>query len=146
MDSGLAARWSAWGPTVLRVIIGFIFVMHGWDKFFGLGPDVWTGIFEAQGIPLARAAVTLVGLVEIVAGLALIAGVLTRIAAALLAVDMLVAMLTVGVDGGFWVWDSGVVFPLAMLAATLSLLLTGPGQAALDHQLGWRWSGEPEAA
>jgi putative oxidoreductase len=146
MDSGQAARWAAWGPTVLRVIIGFIFVMHGWDKFFGLGPEAWTGIFEAQGIPAARAAVTLVGLVEIVAGLALIAGVLTRIAAALLAVDMLVAILTVGVDGGFWVWDSGVVFPLAMLAATLCLVLTGPGRAALDHQLGWRWSGEPEAA
>jgi putative oxidoreductase len=131
-------RWSlraAWGPTVLRVIVGFIFVMYGWDKFFGFGLAFWADLFLLQGIPLATLAAPLVGIVELVGGVALILGLFTRIAATLLAIDMAVAILAVGIDGGFFVWDNGVSFPLALFAATVALALMGSGAAAFDEFL-----------
>lgn len=134
----MSGRWSRladWGPTVLRVVVGFMFIMYGWDKFFGLGLEVWAGLFASQGIPLANLAVILVALVELIGGVALVLGLFTQWAATLLTIDMAVAILLVGLDGGFWVWDNGVSFPLALLAATLALALMGPGEAALDHRL-----------
>jgi len=138
MATDWRAQWAAWGPTVLRVVVGFIFFMYGWDKFFGLGLGFWTDLFTAQGIPLAGGAAILVAIVELVGGIALVLGLFTRYVAALLAIDMAVAVLVVGLDGGFWVWDNGVSFPLSLLAAAVALVLMGPGEAALDHALARR--------
>ncbi len=131
-------QWAAWGPTVLRVVVGFIFVMYGWDKFFGFGLEFWADLFLSQGIPLATFAAPVVGIIELLGGMALILGLFTRIAATLLAIDMAVAILAVGIDGGFFVWDNGVSFPLALFAATVALALMGSGAAALDEMLGRR--------
>jgi putative oxidoreductase len=120
------------------VIVGFIFMMYGWDKFFGSGLPFWADLFAAQGIPLATPAATLVGLVELGGGAALILGLCTRIAASLLAIDMAVAVLLVGVDGGFFVWDNGVSFPLALFAAVVALALMGSGEASLGAVLARR--------
>ena len=136
-----AFRLEEWGPTVLRLVVGFMFLMYGWDKFFGLGLDFWRDLFDAQGIPLADVAVVVVAVTEVAAGIGLILGLFTRWAAALLVVDMTVAVLVVGLDGGFWVWNNGVSFPLALLAAVLALLLTGPGEASLDRLVGRRRPG-----
>lgn len=136
-----ASRLEGWGPALLRVVVGFMFLMYGWDKFFGLGLGFWRDLFAAQGIPLADLAVVVVAVTEIAGGAALVLGFCARWAAALLAIDMLVAVLVVGLDGGFWVWDNGVSFPLALLAATLALVLTGPGEASLDQALGRRRKG-----
>lgn len=137
-------RLAEWGPTVLRVVAGFMFMMYGWDKFFGLGLGVWSGLFESQGIPLASFAAIVIAMVELVGGAALVLGLFTRWVAALLSIDMAMAILLVGLDGGFWVWDNGVSFPLSLLGATLALALMGPGEAALDHVVRRRLS-EPAA-
>jgi putative oxidoreductase len=137
----VSGRWSleaACGPTVLRVVVGFIFVMYGWDKFFGFGLEFWAELFVSQGIPLPTLAATLVGLVELVGGMALVLGFFTRVAATLLAIAMTVAILVVGIDGGFFVWDNGVSFPLALFAATVALALMGSAAASLDEILA-RW-------
>jgi putative oxidoreductase len=140
MESGRWRQSVAWGPTVLRVIVGFIFVMYGWDKFFGSGLDFWADLFVSQGIPASSLAATLVGVVELVGGIALVLGLFTRVAATLLAIDMAVAILVVGLDGGFFVWDNGVSFPLALFAATVALALMGPGEASVDEILAGRRS------
>ena len=126
-----------WGPTVVRVIVGFMFFMYGWDKFFELGLDFWEGLFDAQGIPAPRFAAVMIALLELLGGVALVVGFLTREVAALLTIDMIVAILVVGLDGGFYVWDNGVSFPLALLAGTLALVLMGSGEAAVDRVSGW---------
>lgn len=141
MISARASRLEGWGPTVLRVVVGFVFLMYGWDKFFGLGLGFWEDLFVSQGIPLANLAAAVVAITELVGGVALVLGFLTRWAAALLTIDMVVAILVVGLDGGFWVWDNGVSFPLALLAATLALTLAGPGEASLDRALRGRRDG-----
>jgi len=141
MDSDRWGRLPEWGPTLLRLIAGFMFFMYGWDKFFGLGRGFWTDLFDSQGIPLASSAVVLVAIVEFVGGAALVVGLFTRWAAALLTIDMVVAILVVGLDGGFWVWNNGASFPLAMLAGVVPLVLMGLGEASLDRLIGGRLPG-----
>ena len=53
---------------VLRLIVGVIFISHGWDKIFITGVDKTTGYFVAAGIPQAEITVWLVAIVELVGG------------------------------------------------------------------------------
>ena len=92
MNRAFAARPEA-GIAVLRVILGVIFAYHGFGKLFG-GIEGTAGMFGSLGIPMPLASAWLVGLVEFVGGLALIAGVGARFAAALLIPTMLVAIAT----------------------------------------------------
>ena len=79
--------------------------------------------------PLLAAVV--VTLVEFVGGLALVLGLYAQYAAALLAIDMLVAILTVHLWGGFFL-PNGIEFALSLFAANTALLLLGSGEASVD--------------
>ncbi|MCU1547129.1 MAG: hypothetical protein JWO29_80, partial [Arthrobacter sp.] len=78
--------------TILRVAIGFIFAAHGWQKFNDFTIAGTQASFAKMGIPLAEIAAPAVATLELVGGIALILGVLARIFAALLALDMLGAL------------------------------------------------------
>ena len=73
----------------------------------------------------------LTGVVELAAGLALVVGLLTRLAGLGLAVIMLGAISFVHVKAGFWA-PNGVEFPLALLAGAATLALSGAGRYSLD--------------
>jgi putative oxidoreductase len=124
-----------WGLTLLRVVTGLIFFMHGQQKLFEMGIGGVTGFFGSLGIPAPQLAAVVVSLVETVGGLALILGVLTRVAGVLLTADMLVAMLLVHRPHGFFAGDGGVELVLMLGAAALTLAMTGPGALALDRVL-----------
>ncbi|MDQ3467534.1 MAG: DoxX family protein [Chloroflexota bacterium] len=123
----------AMGITLLRAIAGFVFFMHGWQKLVDIGIDGTEIYFEMLGIPLPELAAVVVTLVELVGGAALIVGVLTRIAAALLAIDMLVATLIVTLENGFFVTNNGYELTLLLLAIMAALMMTGPGAYAGDN-------------
>jgi putative oxidoreductase len=86
------------------------------------------------GIPAPGAAAVVVTLVELLGGLALVLGALTRLASLLLAIDMVVAVVVVHLPAGFFL-PLGSEFALTLLGATLTLLLTGPGALAVDDAL-----------
>ena len=121
---------SSWGLALLRVVVGVIFVMHGWQKL-SMGFHNVGQFLGSLGIPLPTLAAVVLTIVEFLAGIALIIGVVTRYAAALLAVDMLVALITFHVKNGFFA-PNGVEFPLLLLVANITLILSGAGALALS--------------
>lgn len=132
---------SAWGTTLLRVAIGIIFTAHGAQKLFQMTPSVLAGFFGQIGIPLPELNAYLVIAVELIGGLAMIAGLGTRIVAALFAAVMVVAIATVHGAQGFFL-PNGFEFNLVLLAGSIALLLQGAGAFAIDNVLALRTAGD----
>ena len=125
------------GLAVLRVITGTIFVAHGAQKLFVYGLDGVAGGFAQMGIPFPTIVGPLVGLVELFGGLALIAGLLTRLAGAGLGINMLGAFLLVHLPAGFFL-PSGYEFVMMLGASAITLTLTGAGRYSIDALIGRR--------
>ncbi len=117
--------------ATLRVAIGGIFAAHGAQKLFVYGLDGVTGAFGGMGIPMPGLVGPLTGVVEFAAGIALVAGLMTRLAGFGLAVIMLGAISFVHIRAGFWA-PNGIEFPLALLAGAAVLALSGGGRYSLD--------------
>jgi putative oxidoreductase len=129
MNNGSNSK--AWAITVLRVIVGLVFFVHGWQKVFGFGIHGTAGFLSQAGIPLPLVSAGIVITVEFLGGALLLLGVATRLAAGLNAIDMLVAILAVHLKNGFFN-PTGVEFPLTLLAACVCLMITGPGAASVE--------------
>ncbi len=122
----------SWALTILRVVVGIVFLAHGWQKVFGFGIHGVAGLFGSVGIPLPLVSAGIVMAVEFLGGALLILGVATRLAAGLNAIDMVVAILTVHLKNGFFAQSMGVEFPLTLLAACVCLMMAGPGAASAE--------------
>jgi putative oxidoreductase len=122
----------SWGLAVLRVTVGIVLLVHGYQKLFTFGFHGVAGMFGHMGIPLPAFFAVGVTLVEFAGGLLLILGVATRVAAAFIAMDMLGAIVFVHAKHGFFN-PSGVEFPLTLLAASICLVLAGGGALSLKR-------------
>ncbi len=125
------------GLTVLRIVVGIIFVAHGGQKLFVFGLDGVAAGFGQMGVPMAGLLGPLVAFVEFFGGFALIAGLLTRLASLGLASTMLVATLVVHLKNGFFN-PGGIEFTLSLMASTSLLALTGAGRWSIDALIGRR--------
>lgn len=119
------------GLALLRVATGTIFAVHGAQKLFVYGFGGVTGAFAGMGIPLPGITGPLVALLEFFGGLALVVGLLTRLAGLGLAINMLGAIAMVHIGAGFFN-PNGVEFPLSLMAGAAALVLTGAGRYSLD--------------
>lgn len=128
---------AVWGPVVLRLGAGITFVVHGYPKLFGPtpGPKGFAGYLKSLGIPNPQFMAYVVGVAEFGGGICLLLGLFTRLAALVLAVEFLVIILRVKWTKGFLMSTGGWEWDWALLTMVLSLLLTGPGRAALDNRL-----------
>jgi len=130
--SSTAVRAQAWGIALVRIVVGIVFLAHGSQKLFGFGFQGVAGFFAHAGIPMPAISAVVVTLVEFLGGLALVLGVGTRVAALLLAANMLGAIVFVHAKGGFFL-PTGFEYALTMLAANIGLFLAGPGALAVDN-------------
>lgn len=122
------------GKLVLRVALGVLILLHGVAKLKG-GTAGIVGMVQAHGLPGFLGYGVLVG--EVLAPLMLIAGYYARFGAALVAVNMLVAVLLVHMgqiaslnkQGGWDLELQGMFF-----AAAIALALLGPGKYSANGQ------------
>src|SRR5690242_16871192 len=126
-----AGSTQACGLTILRITVGIIFLVHGYQKLFHMHFHGVAAMFSSLRIPLPWPSAVVVTLVEFVGGIMLVAGIGTPIAATLLAADMAVAILLVQLKNGFGAQHMGFEYPLTLLAATLCLALAGGGMLSL---------------
>ena len=125
------------GLFVLRLALGLVFVMHGGQKLFIIGFDGTSGMLAQMNIPAATILGPLLAVVEPLAGAAIIIGLLTRVAALAVAVDMICAILLFHRMNGFFV-PGGIEFPMMLSAAGLTLVALGAGSLSVDHALAQR--------
>ena len=93
------------------------------------------GAREAKDFPAAQISAPLVAGLELAGGIALILGVLTRVVAALLALNMLGALVLVHAAAGVFADKGGYELVLLLAAAALALALTGAGRLSVDRAL-----------
>jgi putative oxidoreductase len=123
------------GLLVLRVVTGLVFFLHGWQKLFDNGLAATEAGFEFMGAPVSAVTSVLVTFLELIGGAALIVGAFTRIAALLLALDMLGAIFIFHIDFGFFVENGGIELVLVLAAATIALIFTGGGRYSADEAM-----------
>lgn len=137
-----------WSPAPLRAVLGFGFVYHGVPKLFSeAGHEMFVGMLTGIGVPAPELTAWFVGTVEVLGGLALIAGVFTTAAAAVLIVNMLVALFTVHLPNGFSFMNitgmteagpqfgmPGYEIPLLYIAGLASILVSGAGAGSIRSQ------------
>lgn len=122
-----------WAIVPLRIILGILYIIHGFPKL--KSPERTATQFLKLKIPMPKLSAIIVAILEYFGGIALILGFLTRIVAALLAIQMLVAAFqkirTKGKMGEGYEVD-------LLLAAFLALLVIfGAGNFSVDNTFGW---------
>ena len=129
--------------TTLRLVLGIVFFAHGAQKmlgwFGGFGFHGTMGFFEHMGMPAPVA--LLIICTEFYGGLGLIVGLLTRIAALGIGVEMIGAIFMVHLPNGFFMnWmgtqkGEGFEYHLLAIAIAAALLLRGAGAFSVDRAL-----------
>lgn len=128
------------GLAVLRIAIGVTIAAHGWQKLFQMGIPGLTQGFTQMGVPLPGITAPLVAILEFFGGIALVFGLLSRLAAAGIAIDMLGAIFMVHLANGFFL-PNGIEFTFVLFAGAAAIVLMGPGAYSLDHVIAERRRG-----
>ena len=130
--------------TILRLVLAVVFLAHGSQKmlgwFGGYGFKATMGFFtQTMHIPAALAFLAISA--EFFGGLGLLLGLLSRVAAFGITVNMLVAVFTTHLPNGFFMnWTGqqkgeGFEFHLLVIALTLALMIRGAGAFSLDRAI-----------
>jgi len=127
------------GLLIIRLVVGLLFVGHGAQKLFGwfggYGIKGTGGWFESIGIKPGVTMALLAGLTELIGGILFTVGLLTPLAGIMIAGTMVMAIVKVHAPNGLWATENGYEYNLILIAVTIGVALTGPGQYALDSFL-----------
>jgi putative oxidoreductase len=145
MQNGISL--AQWSYLPLRLVMGTGFMVHGWAKW-SRGPAGFGKLLQFLGVPLPDFTASIVTLLELIGGFALIIGAFVTIVSIPLIISMLVAMFAVNVRYGFsaiktiGLNESGPVFGppgyeinLLYVAGLLILMLAGAGPLSVDRWL-----------
>lgn len=116
----------SYGLLPIRIMAGVVFIAHGIPKFY----DVSGGYNFFQSINLPPELVVPIALLEVIGGLAILFGILTRIASAIFIIEMIGAILTVKLSDGF---VGGYEFELLLISICTTLVILGPGRLSIEN-------------
>ncbi len=120
------------GILVLRLALGIMFVAHGLQMAFGLfggsGVKGFSQMLSGLGFAPAILWAYVASYTVLLGGLLVIAGVQTRLAAALLLIFILTAGVSVHLHKGFFLSNGGFEYTFIIAAICLALILLGPGK------------------
>ena len=131
---GIYAAFEEWTLPLLRIVTGLWLIPHGWGKLSGGmqgTADFLQGVGFAPGVLWAW----LIALTEVVGGLFLAAGFLTR----LVAIPIVIFLITAAVfhsSNGFMWSNGGSEYPLLWAVAAFVFLIRGGGKASVDRAIG----------
>ncbi len=120
----------SFAPLPIRIIAGITFILHGLPKFSNsYGTQ---GFFGSVGLPPELALP--ISLLEIIGGIVLILGILTRIASILFIIEMIYTTLIIKFSHGFS-GPGGFEVDLLVLSIVISLLISGPGRISIERDV-----------
>lgn len=116
-------RLAELAPLVLRLLVGLVFVVHGWQKLTA-GPSGFAGMLTGLGVGAPELTAWLVTIAELVGGALLLIGAIVLVKADL------------GIIAAEGTMMPGAELDIALLAGLTTLLLLGPGRICVDHAVG----------
>jgi putative oxidoreductase len=143
----LIATYPTWAALPLRLALGIVFIAHGAQKVFGIWGGPGWAQFTARETPFAWMQpasfwMSAAALSELVGGVLVLLGLLTRLGALMIVPVMLVAVLGVHWSGGFFMARGeardGIEYAFTLLMLSLALLVMGGGRASVDEALSGR--------
>ena len=121
--------------VLIRILVGWVFLSEGIQKFL-FPADLGVGRFIKIGIPAPHIMAPFVGGVEIVFGILILVGLLTRLAAIPLLIDMAVALISTKIpyllQHGFWPTLHEARVDVSMVLGLMFLLIVGAGRWSCD--------------
>ena len=139
--------WNQWALLLLRVVIGFGFMAHGWAKW-NRGPEKFGALLHLIGAPVPEITAWLVTFVELLGGVAILVGLSVSLVSVPLIVSMLVAMFAVHLKHGFSSINTiglsktgplfgppGFEINLLYIAGLLTLAMSNPVPLSIDRWL-----------
>ena len=141
MLSDLFGIHLSFSALLLRIVLGIIFIVHGYPKLFkkDFGPRGFSGFLKNIGVPSPLLFAYVVAIVEFFGGALLIIGLFTRLSAIAIAINMFVAiwkvkgktgLVTKVMEGG---WAGGYELDLALMIMAIVLIIMGAGIFSIDH-------------
>lgn len=139
MFRNLIATWPTWAALPLRIALGVVFIAHGAQKVFGMWGGSGFAKFTSNPAPfdwmqpswfwMGAAAIA-----ELLGGVLVLLGLLTRLGALMIIPVMLVAVFAVH-WGAFFMSARGIEYAFTLLMAAVALLVLGGGRASIDENL-----------
>jgi putative oxidoreductase len=136
----IMATSASWFTIPIRLGLAAVMIAHGSQKVLGSFGGPGFNAFTSGNTPFSfmRPAwlwLAAAAFAEFVGGILVGLGLLTRVAAFLIACTMLTAVVGVHLPGGFFASNRGYEYPLALFAMALALLISGGGMLSVDRAI-----------
>jgi putative oxidoreductase len=134
--TGFYATWRDISYTLLRVVIGYILLMHGWVKVGTAGVAGVTAFMAKQGLEPATLFALSAMFLETVGAICVLIGLFTRFFAAALAIEIGIAFLVVHMPKGFSAAQGGYEYVLLIGVVLFAIAIRGGGPYSVDRAIG----------
>lgn len=137
--SKITTTHAAYGISIIRIVLGIVFMAHGSQKLFGMfnGPGLeGTSQFMASlGLEPSYLMAILAGTGEFLGGLLLFLGLFARLGAILTTIVSIVALFSVHIHHGFFMSNNGYEYILVLMITSFAIVIEGAGKLSIDSKI-----------